>query len=112
MSTLPADFFGPDAEADAAITPRGRGRPGTYPPGVPDIEYLAHYRTVQLSLVGREIRLEALDVWCTVQVPEEGGQATVYVALSFTSPTLPVVVQDASQLQLFISSLFILSLSL
>ena len=93
-----------------ALSPRTRGRPGTFPATEPELAL--HYRSTQLAARQRLLHLSNLEVWITVT---ESGQAAetqtetsaeasrstaVYVALNLTCDALPVVQQGCLHITL------------
>ena len=100
MTTLPLylELQRTSEESTADHSPRGRGRPATYPPAIPDIEYLAHFRGMQLACCNRHVMLEDLDLWFTQSVAP--ASSTIYVALSCSCAQLPVVNQSCMHITL------------
>ena len=85
-------------EGAADHSPRDRGRPATYPPAIPDIEYLAHFRGTQLACCNRYVILEDVDLWLTQSVAP--ASTTIYVALSCSCAELPIVNQSCTHITL------------
>ena len=91
-----------------ALSPRARGRPGTYPATEPELAL--HYRGTQLAACQRLLHLNNLEVWMTVTesnraaetetITETSRATVVYIALNLTCDVLPVVQQGCLHITL------------
>ena len=81
MSTLPLDLTS-SAQLFLMGPPPGglqrRGRPATYPPAVPDIEYLGHFRETRLVRCYRNLVLHDL-LWLTLTHSVVPAKTTNYI---------------------------------